>query len=155
MMAVDLAAPLGRLRVLWTAFFLTVCTTVVVPFVVIDAGRDAAAVATPALVSGLHAGAVGAAVASFLVRKRLNDRLLAALAAAVPAPELWVRLLSACLVTWAISEAVAFLGVAIALVTRNPFDAIPFAGAALFLLYMHRVATWPAATHLTAAPPAP
>lgn len=154
-MAVDLAAPLGRLRLLWTAFFLAVCIAVVAPFAVIGERRDDAAAATPALVSGLHAGAVGAAVASFLIRKRLNDRLLAALEAGVPAGELWAQLLSACLVTWAISESVAFVGVAIALVTRNPFDAIPFAGAALFLLYMHRVATWPAGIRLTAADPAP
>ena len=137
---------LERLRLIWIAFFLAVCVYALVPWFVAFEGLDSAAPSTVALRSGLHAGALGTAVASFLVRRQCTHRLLAAMQPdAPPAGDLWAQLQTGSVLTWAISEVVALIGVAIALVTRNPYDALPFAGAALFLLYMHRLALWPVA----------
>jgi len=152
-MELDGTATLDRLRLLWLAFFAAVCVYVAVPWLVIGEHLDTAATATPPLVSGLHVGAIGAAVASFLVRRSYTGQLIDGVQRGTPPPALWGRLFVACIVTWAVTEAVALIGVAIALVTRNPYDAIPFAGAALFLLHMHRVNTWPVAQIAAAAEP--
>jgi hypothetical protein len=134
--------PLAKLRIIWIAFFAAVCLYSVVPWFVIDDRLDSAAANTEAMRSGLQAGAIGAAVSSFLARRRWI-KLIIASAEPGGSGDTWTRLQTGCIVTWAISEIVALVGVATALVTRQPAQGVPYALAALFLLYMHRVALWP------------
>jgi hypothetical protein len=133
------------LRILWNAFFAATCLYAVIPWFAIAEHVDSAAAATQALVSGLRLGAIGAAVASFLLRRQFMTGLQAALQPGAAPTDLWRQLLIGCTVTWMITEVVAGVGLAIAMVTRNPYEVVPYAGAALFLLYMHRLAMWPVA----------
>jgi hypothetical protein len=141
-MAESDVTPAAKLRIIWIAFFAAVCVYSAVPWFVIRDRLDTAAPDTEATRSGLQAGAVGAAVASFLARRRWSKRVLAS---AQPGGDgdAWTPLQAGCLVTWAICEVVALAGVATALVARQPAEGVPYALAALFLLYMHRVALWP------------
>ena len=142
--AADRSTP-DKLRIVWNAFFAATCLYAVVPWFAITEHLDAAAAATPPLVSGLRIGAIGAAIASFLLRRQFAVGLLAALQPGAAPSNLWSQLLIGCSVTWMITEVVAGIGLAIAMVTRDPYEVIPYAGATLFLLYMHRLAMWPVA----------
>lgn len=53
------------------------------------------------------------------------------------------RLRTGCIVAWAMSEAVAILGLLLGFLTHRSEDFLPFAFGAVALLYMHRPATWP------------
>lgn len=134
--------PLSKLRIIWIAFFAAVCVYAIVPWLVIGDRLDTAAPNTDAMRSGLQAGAIGAAVASFLTRRRWIKGILAS-AEPGGSGDAWTRLQFGCIITWAICEIVGLVGVATALVTRQPIEGVPYALAALFLLYMHRVALWP------------
>ena len=137
-------APLARLRIIWIAFFAAVCVYTLVPWFVVGDGLDSATANTDAMRSGLQAGAIGAAVASFLSRRRWSKIILEAAQPGAPARgDAWTQLQFGCIITWAICEVVALIGIATALVTRHAVEVVPYAGAALFLLYMHRLAMWP------------
>lgn len=137
--------PRKRLRIMWLAFLAAALVYALVPWVAIAEQLDSAAPDTPPLVSGLRFGAIGAAVASFLVRRQTMQGLAVALQPGAAAVDLWTRLTTACLVTWSVTEAVAIVGLFIAFVTRNPYEVVPYVGATVFLLYMHRPAMWPLA----------
>jgi F0F1-type ATP synthase membrane subunit c/vacuolar-type H+-ATPase subunit K len=138
--------PQKRLRIMWLAYLAAALIYAVLPWFAIAEHLDSAAPDTPPLVSGLRFGAIGAAVASFLVRRQTMTGLAAALqSGAASGPDLWTRLTSACIITWSVTETVAIVGLFIAFVTRNPYEVVPYVGATVFLLYMHRLAMWPVA----------
>lgn len=133
-----------QLRIMWVAFLVAVVVYAPIPVLIIDAGADRAAPANEALRSGLHSGALGAAVASFLSRRWFTNALQAELRSGRGAAgELWARLRIGCLSTWAVSESVALIGLVLALTGRQPFAGLPFAAGALILLFLHRPAVWP------------
>jgi hypothetical protein len=89
---------------------------------------------------------LGAGVASILARRWWTNSLRAALGGSPGAPvsaDPWARLRAGCIVTWALSEAVAIIGLTLALVARQPSEAVPFAAAAAALLVYHRPSNWP------------
>ncbi len=136
--------PRTRLRIMWLAFLAAAVIYAFIPWLAIAERLDSAAAATPPLVSGLRFGAIGVAVASFLLRRNFMRVLLAALQpGAAPGTDLWARLQTSCIVTWSVTETVAIVGLFIAFVTRNPYEVLPYVGAAIFLLYMHRLDVWP------------
>lgn len=133
-----------QLRIMWIAFLAAVAVYTPLPWLIIDAGADSAAPVNEALRSGLHSGALGAAVASFLSRRWFTNGIEAALkAGGPPAGELWARLRLGCLSTWMVSEAVALIGLMLGLMSRQPLDALPLAGGAIALLLLHRPSVWP------------
>jgi hypothetical protein len=140
------AAPAMRqqLRIMWIAFLAAVAVYTPLPWLIIDAGADSAVPVNEALRSGLHSGALGAAVASFLSRRWFTSGLATALKAGDAAPgELWTRLRLGCLSTWMVSEAVALIGLMLGLMARQPADVLPLAAGAAALLFLHRPAVWP------------
>jgi len=142
-------APLSKLRIIWIAFFVAVCVYALLPWLLIGDRLDSAAPDTESLRSGLQAGAIGVAMASFLAKRRWTKLLLQSDAAP---SDRWTQLQLGCVVTWLITEVVGLIGLAIALVTRHAAEGVPYAGAALFLLYMHRLDMWPVPTDGAAAP---
>lgn len=137
--------PRKRLQIMWLAFLAAALIYALLPWFAIAEQLDSAAPDTPPLVSGLRFGAIGAAVASFLVRRQTMQGLAAAVQSGAATSDLWTRLTTACILTWSVTETVAIVGLFIAFVTRNPFEVIPYVGATVFLLYMHRPAMWPLA----------
>lgn len=133
----------AQLRIIWIAFLVAVAVYAPIPWLVIGAGADDAAPATEAVRSGLHAGALGAGLASFLSRRWWSN---AVAAAAQSGGEAFIQLRTGCLVTWAVSETVALIGLGLALITRQPAEAVPFAAVAVLLLWFHRPAKWPPLT---------
>jgi len=53
------------------------------------------------------------------------------------------RLRVACIVTWALSEAVGVLGLCLGSITYAHLDYMPFVFLAIALLFVHRPAAWP------------
>lgn len=140
------ADELRLLRVMWIAFLVAVGLYAPVPYFVVTEGFDRAAPLPAGVRSGLHFAALGAAVSSFAARRWWTNSLLAALGSegATPArADVWARLRAGCVITWALSESVALLGFALAMIARRPIDGVPFAAAAAVLLYLHRPAVWP------------
>jgi hypothetical protein len=137
---------LKLLRVIWLAFLFAVALYAPLPFLVVGEGADTAPPPPPGVRSGLRFAALGAAVSSFAARRWWSNSLLAAARATTGAPvrvDGWARLRAGCVITWALSEAVALLGLSLALVVRRPVDGVPMAIAAVLLLYLHRPAVWP------------
>jgi len=139
------ADELRLLRVMWIAVLVAVGLSAPVPYLVIAEGFDRAVPPPAGVQSGLRFAALGAAVSSFAARRWWTNSLLAALGSgATPArADVWARLRAGCVVTWALSESVALLGLALAMIARRPLDGLPFAAAAAVLLYLHRPAVWP------------
>src|SRR5262250_1482947 len=133
------------LRVMWIAFLVAIGLYAPMPYLLGAEGLDPAAALPAGAQSGLHFAALGAAVSSFAARRWWTNSLLAALGSgATPArADVWARLRAGCVVTWALSESVALLGLALAMIARRPLDGLPFAAAAAVLLYLHRPAVWP------------
>lgn len=148
-------SPRRQLDIMWMAFLGAVVVYTPLPWLIIGAGADDAAPGNEAVRSGLHSGALGAAVASFLVRRWFTNALLTARQAGAPVAERWMRLRLGCLSTWMVSEAVALIGLMLALIDRQPLEALPLAGGALVLLVLHRPAVWPfeAVEEAAGAPP--
>jgi hypothetical protein len=48
-----------------------------------------------------------------------------------------------CVVAWAMAEAIAVLGLVLAILSREVDDFLPFAAAAVVVLYLNRPAVWP------------
>lgn len=135
-----------QLHIIWIAFLAAVALYVPIPWLIIAAGADTAAAPPPDVRSGLNFAALGAGVSSFVARRWWTSSLLAALHSgpgAQVSADAWTRLRTGCLITWALSEAVAVIGLAQALVTREPSDAVVPAAAAALLLYRHRPESWP------------
>jgi hypothetical protein len=140
----DAPAMRSQLRIMWIAFLGAVAVYTPLPWLIIQAGADSTLPANEALRSGLHSGALGAAVASFLTRRWFTRALHTALqSGSASAGELWTRLRLGCLSTWMVSEAVALIGLMLGLISRQPLDAVPLAAGAAVLLYLHRPAVWP------------
>lgn len=139
------AEQVKRLRVIWIAFLLAVALYAPIPFLVVGEGADPAAPPPPGVRSGLHFAALGAAVSSFAARRWWTNSLLAAVrsVAAQTRADVWARLRAGCVITWALSEAVALIGFGLALVAHRPADSVPLAAAAALLLYFHRPSAWP------------
>lgn len=53
------------------------------------------------------------------------------------------RLQTDCIITWALSESVAIMGLVLALLSHDYGTFMPFAAAALALLAVHRPGVWP------------
>lgn len=143
----DLAAEQSRLlHLIWIAFLVAVVAYTPVPWVIIAEGADRAPAPPPGMRSGLHWAALGAAASSLVAKRWWTNSLLAAVRTPSGVPvgaDAWARLRSGCVVTWALSEAVALIGLTLALIARRPLDAVPFAAGAALLLYLHRPASWP------------
>ena len=133
------------LRVMWIAFLVAIGLYAPMPYLLGAEGLDPAAALPAGARSGLHFAALGAAVSSFAARRWWTNSLLAALRSPAATPvrdDVWIRLRAGCLITWALSETVALLGFALAMVARRPLDGVPFAVTAAVLLYLHRPAAW-------------
>ncbi len=140
------AEQIKLLHVIWVAFLVAVGLYAPIPFLILAEGADVAAPAPSAVRSGLHFAALGAAVSSFVAKRWWTNSLLAAVRSAPAAQataDVWARLRAGCVLTWALSEAVALIGLGAALVARRPADGVPLAAAAALLLYFHRPAAWP------------
>ena len=134
------------LRIIWVAFLLAVAIYAPIPFLVVGEGADTAPAPPAGVRSGLVFAALGAAVSSFAAKRWWSNSLLAAVRSEAAAPvraDAWARLRAGCVITWALSEAVALIGFSLALVTHQPADGVPMAAAAALLLYFHRPAAWP------------
>jgi F0F1-type ATP synthase membrane subunit c/vacuolar-type H+-ATPase subunit K len=144
------------LHVIWVAFLLAVAAYAPIPFLVVGDGGDTVPAPPAGVRSALLFAALGAAVSSFAAKRWWSNALLAAARAQTAAPvaaEASARLRAGCVITWALSEAVALIGFSLALVARRPAQGVPMAIAAVLLLYIHRPAAWPLAA-LTARGPA-
>jgi hypothetical protein len=134
------------LRVIWITFVVAVVVYAPIPWLIVSAGADTAAAPPPGVRSGLRFAALGAGASSFVAKRWWTNSLLAAVRsvhAAGGAADVWARLRAGCLIVWALSESVALIGLASALIARRPLEAVPMAVAAVVLLYLHRPASWP------------
>jgi hypothetical protein len=143
----DIAAEQIRLlRIIWIAFLAAVVVYTPIPWLVVAEGADRAPPPPPGVRSGLHFAALGAAVSSFVTKRWWTNSVLAAVGSPRAAPvgaDAWARLRIGCVISWALSEAVAIIGLTLAIIARRPLDAVPFAAAAALLLVWHRPASWP------------
>jgi hypothetical protein len=143
----DIAAEQSRLlQIVWIAFLAAVIVYTPIPWLIIAEGADSAAPPPPGVRSGLYFAALGAAVSSFLAKRWWTNSLLAAVhspSGARGSDDAWARLRIGCVITWALSEAVALIGLTLSIIARRPLDAIPFAAGAALLLCLHRPASWP------------
>lgn len=132
------------LGILWAAFLIAVIAYTPLPFVIIhEVGVE---LVPPGVRTGLLFAAAGAAVSSFVARRWWIHSVLAAADAAVSTPvsvDAWARLRVGCIITWALSEVVALIGLAVAVMWGQPLDGLPLSAAAVLLLYYHRPASWP------------
>ncbi len=55
----------------------------------------------------------------------------------------FTRLRVACLITWALCEGIAILGIALGFVTHQFTDYFPFVVVAIVMLFLHRPTNWP------------
>jgi hypothetical protein len=134
------------LRIIWFAFLLAIIIYAPLPWLMVSAGADPAAAPPLNVRPGLRFAALGAGASSFVAKRWWTNSLLAAVhstSSAGAAPDVWARLRAGCLIVWALSEAVALMGLASALIARRPLEAVPMTIAALVLLYLHRPASWP------------
>jgi hypothetical protein len=134
------------LHLIWVAFVLAVVVYAPLPWLVISSGADSAAQPPPGLRSGLRFAALGAGASSFVAKRWWMHSLTAAMQSSTAvgaAAAIWTRLRAGCLVVWALSESVALIGLASALIGRRPLEVVPMTVAALLLLYLHRPANWP------------
>jgi F0F1-type ATP synthase membrane subunit c/vacuolar-type H+-ATPase subunit K len=133
------ARRLRQLQITWAAFLLVVAFYTPIPFLL---GSSAPA-PPPVLRTGLIFAGLGAAVAAFGTKRWWSNSLLAALQRGGEGDDAWARLRAGCIITWALSETVALIGMAVAIAGRRPTDVLPFSAAAALLLYFHRLSTWP------------
>lgn len=135
-----------RLHMIWIAFLAAVALYAPVPWLLIAEGADSAPIPPAGVSSGLNFAALGAGMSSLVAKRWWTHSLQAALQADSGArvrADLWARLRIGCLITWALSEAVAILGLALALITRQPLESLAPAAAAALLLILHRPDSWP------------
>jgi hypothetical protein len=135
-----------RLHMIWMAFLAAVVLYAPLPWLLIAEGADSAPTPPAGVSSGLNFAALGAGVSSIIAKRWWINSLRAALQAEPAArvrADPWARLRIGCLITWSLSEAVAILGLALALVTRQPMESIAPAAAAALLLVLHRPDSWP------------
>jgi hypothetical protein len=135
-----------RLHMIWLAFLAAVALYAPLPWLIIAEGADSVPTPPAGVSSGLNFAALGAGVSSVVAKRWWTNSLRAALQAEPAArvrADLWARLRIGCLITWALSEAVAILGLALALITRQPMESIAPAAAAALLLVLHRPDSWP------------
>jgi hypothetical protein len=148
LVAAESSAERSRLRATWIAFLVAVALYTPVPFVVVAAGEGATAPAPEFIRTAMSSAALGAGVASILARRWWTRSLCAALERDPSTPVsggLWARLRAGCTVTWALSEAVALIGLVGAVLLREPTAGVPLAAAAAALLLYHRPSNWPIA----------
>jgi F0F1-type ATP synthase membrane subunit c/vacuolar-type H+-ATPase subunit K len=143
----DMAAEQFRLlRIIWIAFLAAVVVYALIAWLVVAEGVDHAPPPPPGVRSGLYFAALGAAVSSFVTKRWWINSALAAVGSpsgAQVGDDAWARLRIGCMISWALSEAVAIIGLTLAIIARRPLDAVPFAAAAALLLVWHRPASWP------------
>jgi hypothetical protein len=139
------AQRLQILRVLWLAH----CGSVAVFVVVCVMLRSGGPTANAALVATLRP--IFWVLALALATVSIWWRRSFVVAAPPPGPpgaggqapdQAWARLQSRCVIVWAMSEAVAVLGLVLGVLTRDVGEFLPFASAAVALLYVHRPAAW-------------
>lgn len=137
-------SPVVVLRIIWQAFLAAVVIYGIACGVVIRSMPPM----DPALIDSLRwplaLGALAVGGGSLLWRQHFAQRVSGVVVAsgAVDANQLLI----ACVVAWAMSEAVALIGLIVAFLARNVGEFVPFGLGALLLLYVHRPAAWPAAT---------
>jgi hypothetical protein len=135
------------LRIIWMAFLASVGLYVAAFFAVSMAGPAA----NPPVLAVLRplfwslAAAIG--VASLWWRRRCLARSASPIAP-VPGgdtlPASLGRAGTDCVMAWAMSEAVAVLGLVLGLLSHEVDDFLPMAFAAIVLLYLHRPSAWQA-----------
>lgn len=81
------------------------------------------------------------AIASFVWRQQVAD--LRRTRRRISTTSGFARLRMACLVTWALSDAVAMLGLLLGAFTSQFADYAPLVTVGIALLFVHRPATWP------------
>jgi F0F1-type ATP synthase membrane subunit c/vacuolar-type H+-ATPase subunit K len=141
-----MAEQVRQLRIIWIAFLIAVAVYTPIPFLLVADGEGGTAPVPATLRSGMNFAALGAGVASILARRWWTNSLHAALqrdGAAQVSADPWARLRAGCIISWALSEAVALIGLALAIVTRTPTEGAPFAAGAAALLLYHRPSNWP------------
>lgn len=136
------AAPFARVaRPIWFAFVQSSLIIGALPFLVAPPGAD---VLPASLRSWAPPLALAVAAVSFAVRRRWTDPPATALAgdpavAGSPAPR---PMVTGAVVTWALCELVAILGLAMAFLTGDAQAGIPYAATGIVLLVLHRPALW-------------
>jgi hypothetical protein len=138
------AEQLRRLHLIWIAFLAMVVTFLPVPWLIVDSGADTAPLPPVGMDSSLNFAALGAGASSIVAKRWWINSLRASLEGDAPASATaWTRLRTGCLITWALSESVAMLGLALGIVSRQPLESIAPVVAAGLLLYLHRPDSWP------------
>jgi F0F1-type ATP synthase membrane subunit c/vacuolar-type H+-ATPase subunit K len=134
------------LTILWLAFLTAVGLYAVVLFFILSSNEAAPAQTAEALRQAfLTVGAV-LAVACLWWRRRFASP---AAAPAVPRPtdvsekNTMGETIRRCVVAWAMADAIAVLGLVLAILSREVDDFLPFAAAAVVVLYLNRPAVWP------------
>jgi F0F1-type ATP synthase membrane subunit c/vacuolar-type H+-ATPase subunit K len=133
------------LTVLWLAFLAAVGLYAVVLFF-LRSNTEAAPVPGVEMLRQVFL-AVGAtlAVGSLWWRRRFSRA--AAEGAGIGAAEVPENAIGEamrhCVVAWAMAEAIAVLGLVLAILSREVDDFLPFAAAAVVVLYLNRPAVWP------------
>lgn len=127
-----------RLQITWGAFVGAAMIYAAVPYVV-EPGLDPL---TPATHGAMYSAAAGAAAASFITRRWWINAVTARQAAGAET-EARARVKAGAIITWALSETVAIIGVVRAFLGQDPHYSLPFVVGAVLLLYVHRPSTWP------------
>lgn len=153
-LAPALASRLQMLRVLWLAQFVSVALFTLVCVILSQAGgaviTDTEALSTVRRFMMIIA--IALTIVSFWWRRtfalsRANPLfLLGAAGSEHPgdrAATILGRLQVNCIIVWALSEAVAIVGLILGVLSRDLLEYLPFAAGAVVLLYLHRPATWP------------
>lgn len=142
--------PLNILQVIWAAFLGAVAMYGIVCFVLSRTLPPEPPAAADLLRWPLSLAALSIGGGSILWRQRYVQAVSGAVvpppsaAGASASPTAGATpLMTACVVAWAMSEAVAIVGLVSGLLARSVTEFFPFGLGALLLLYVHRPAAWP------------
>lgn len=133
------------LTILWLAFLVAVGIYAVVLFFIVTTTDvpPVMPVETLRLVLQVIGGAL--AFLSLWWRRRFTNQVVLDIGARPsngpngdPLDELTRR----CVLAWAMADAIAILGLVLGILSRNVGDFVPFAAAALLVLYLNRPAAW-------------
>ena len=127
-------------RVIWASFGAAPFVYTVVLLVTISTTADNVIAANSLLPQIITPAALTCAGLSIWWRQRYNSG--PAISSTEPGRDQLETLGKACIVAWALSEAVAILGLTLGIMTARVDVALPFLSGAVVLFYLHRPSAW-------------
>jgi hypothetical protein len=130
--------PRLALWIVWAVLLVPTVLSAAIPYAVaLPAERwHAGEAAVANFVAALFA--LAAAVGTFAIRESLAQRHVRSGALDPITPEGFARLRTALLLMWALCAGIAAIGLAIAVLSATPSQAVPYALGAAALLFLHR-----------------